>query len=270
MLHPLCKCALRTVAGRSLPRCLPVLLAVVTLWPGALAAQDMDPLELADRLRTGLAEAEIQGDTAALGQMVTLARRAVTAFPDDALLHHYAGYGIYRLAIRRMADGSTVDDLLTEAESSLRASIETRPLAESYAILSSLLGMRVDDPATAMRLGMQSVEAILRARALGPDNPRVRLLEGISAFHMPETYGGGHRAALEHFLAALELFANDAPPVPLPDWGHAEAWAWLGQTHSALGQTEEARAAFERALEVQPDYAWVRDILLPTAGGSSR
>ena len=73
--------------------------------------------------------------------------------------------------------------------------------------------------------------------------------------------------ALEHFLAAIELFADDAPEAPLPAWGHAEAYAWLGQTHAALGQVGEARAAFERALEVEPGYGWVQEVLLPGLGG---
>ena len=96
--------------------------------------------------------------------------------------------------------------------------------------------------------------------------PHVRLLEGISAFHTPGMFGGGHEAALEHFLAAIELFAEDALQPPLPAWGHAEAYAWLGQTHVALGQTEAARTAYERALELEPGYVWVREVLLPGVG----
>ena len=94
----------------------------------------------------------------------------------------------------------------------------------------------------------------------------VRLVEGISAFHTPKVFGGGHEAAQEHFLAAIELFAEDAPQSPLPDWGHAETYAWLGQTHVALGQVEAVRTAFERALELEPGYVWVREVLLPGVG----
>lgn len=244
------------------------LLLASAVQPRGLAAQTLDPGELAERVRTGLEQAEITGDADALGQMVTLSRRAVTAFPEDALLNHYAGYALYRLAGRTMeTDTDASHVLLEEAESFLERSVEIEPIAESYALLASAIGMRIDGPASAMTLGMRSGAAMSRARELGPDNPRVRLLEGMSAFHTPRMFGGGHEAALEHFLAAIELFAEDAPQPPLPAWGHVETYAWLGQTHVALGQVEEARRAYERALELEPGYVWVREVLLPGLGG---
>ncbi len=244
------------------------LLLASAVQPRGLAAQTLDPGELAERVRTGLEEAEITGDADALRQMVTLSRRAVTAFPEDALLNHFAGYALYSLAGRTMeADTDASHALLEEAESFLERSVEIEPIAESYALLASAIGMRIDGPASAMTLGMRSGAAMSRARELGPDNPRVRLLEGMSAFHTPRMFGGGHEAALEHFLAAIELFAEDAPQPPLPAWGHVEAYAWLGQTHVALGQVEEARRAYERALELEPGYVWVREVLLPGLGG---
>ena len=236
--------------------------------PHCLAAQTLDPGELAERLRTGMEEADISGDDDTLGRMAILARRAVTAFPDDALLNHYMGYALYLRAGRTMeTDTGAAHALLEEAGSYLERSIEIEPIAESHALLSSSLGMRIDGPVSAMSLGGASGAALDRAKAMGPGNPRVRLLEGISAFHAPKTFGGGHEVALEHFLAAIELFAEDAPQPPLPAWGHAETYAWLGQTHVALGQVEAARTAYERALELEPGYVWVREVLLRALGG---
>lgn len=241
---------------------------LITATPPALTAQDLDPVTLAERLRTGLDEAEVTGDHEARSRMVTLARRAVTAFPDHALVNHYMGFALYRLAGPTMAtDMSGALALLEEAQSFLERSIEIEPIAESHALLSSALGMQMPSDADAMTLGMQSGTEMGRARALGPRNPRVRLLEGIAAFHTPEVWGGGHDAALAHFQAAIELFADDEPGHALPAWGLAEAYAWLGQTYVALGKADEARAAYERALEVEPEYAWVRDSLLPGLEG---
>lgn len=234
------------------------------LQPRCLAAQTLDPVELAERVRTELEEATIAGDADALSQVVILSRRAVTAFPEDALLNHYAGYALYCLAGRTMeTDTDASHALLEEAESFLDRSVEIEPIAESYALLAAAIGMRIDGPVSGMRLGMRSGAAMSRAMELGPDNPRVRLLEGISAFHTPKMFGGGHENALKQFLAAVELFGQDAPQPPLPAWGHAEAYAWLGQTHVALGQVEAARIAYQRALELEPGYVWVREVLMP-------
>lgn len=232
-----------------------------------LDAQELHPGELSERLRSGIHEAIVVGDARALDQMVTLARRAVTAFPDDAMLNHYAGYALHRLVERNIrTDPPRAMEWLEESESFLQRSIEIQPIAESHAILSSALGMRVVDEETAMTIGRQSRVEMGRARDLDPANPRVRLLEGVAAFHTPETWGGGHDAALAHFLEAIELFARDKPELTHPAWGLAETYAWLGQTYAALGRMEEARGAYERALEAEPGYAWVREVLLPGLG----
>ena len=80
-------------------------------------------------------------------------------------------------------------------------------------------------------------------------------------------WGGGHEAALGHFQAAIELFADDEPETPLPAWGRAEAYAWLGQTYAAMAKVEEAREAYGRALKVAPRYTWVREVLMPGLEG---
>ena len=238
--------------------------ALLAAPPPTLTAQDLDPVAVAERLRTGLHAADISGDREALGQMATLARRAATAFPGHALVNHYLGHALYRLAGPTMeTDMEAALAMLAEAQSSLERSIGIEPIPESHALLSSVLGMQIVDEAQAMTLGMRSGVEMGRARALGPRNPRVRLLEGIAAFHTPEMWGGGHEAALGHFQAAIELFADDEPEAPLPAWGHAEAHAWLGQSYAALGRVDEARASYGRALEVAPGYAWVRDVLMP-------
>ena len=240
---------------------------LTTATPSTLTAQDLDPVTVAERLRAGLYEADISGDPDALDRMVTLARRAVTACPGDALVNPYMGFALYRLAGPAMeADVDGALAVLAEAQSFLERSIGIHPIPESYALLSSVLGMQIVDDAQAMTLGMRSGNEMARARRLGPGNPRVRLLEGIAAFHTPEMWGGGHKAALTHFLAAIELFAEDEPESPLPAWGHAEAYAWLGQAYAALNRVVEARDAYARALEVAPGYAWVRMVLMPGLG----
>lgn len=234
----------------------------------SLTAQGVDHDEAANRLRIEIHEAVVTGDETGLAQVVIRARRAVTAFPDDALLNHYLGYALHRLGSMMFEhDPNMAVDMLEESEMFLKHSIEMQPIAESHALVALGLGMRILDDAQVMTLGMQLDAAMGRARALGADNPRVRLVEGISTFHRPEMWGGGHNAALGHFQAAIELFAADDPEPPLPAWGHAEAHAWLGQTYEGLGQVDKARAAYTRALELEPEYAWVLGELLPGLEG---
>ena len=250
----------------NLPSRLAVLASLASLpVPNAgYAAQNLDSGEVAERLLVGVAQAVIARDEDDLNRMATLARRAVTAFPEDGLLHHYLGYALYRLAMVRFdtdPDGARVT--LAESESALLRSIELEPIPESHALMSSVLGRQIVSDETAMSLSMRARSQMDRAVSLGPRNPRVKVLEGIRAFHTPSMFGGGFDIALDRFLVAAALFEEDAPEPPLPAWGHAEAYAWLGQTYIELNRPEEARAAYEQALEIEPGYAWVRDILLP-------
>ena len=49
------------------------------------------------------------------------------------------------------------------------------------------------------------------------------------------------------------------------DWGYLDALAWLGIAHSSLGDFESAITAYNKALEVEPDFAWIKYELLPKA-----
>lgn len=102
------------------------------------------------------------------------------------------------------------------------------------------------------------------ALTIGPNNPRVWLLRGIQSFYTPTQYGGGISVAETQLNKAIELFATDNPAPPAPGWGNAEAYVWLGQVLQKQNRNPEARAAYNKALSLQPDYPWVIYSLLPS------
>ena len=105
-------------------------------------------------------------------------------------------------------------------------------------------------------------DCFARARALGPSNPRLMLLEGVGLYHTPADYGGGIVKAEPLVRGAVEAF--EAEPVgSWPRWGRLDAYAWLGQIRARLGGRAGARAAYEKALAVAPEFRWVRTVLLP-------
>lgn len=152
------------------------------------------------------------------------------------------------------------------AIAALERLVRRRPdCAEAHALLGSAYGQKIGlRPVLGMTLGPRSGRALERARRLAPDNPRVVLLEAIGAYNTPRMFGGSRERAREGFERALRLFAARGPADPLqPDWGHDEAYAWLGIAHRAEGRRDQARAAFEAALRLNPQYGWVRHQLLP-------
>ena len=221
----------------------------------------------ADSARVEIETANALGDLHRLREAGALVERALTAFPDDPLLLHYLGYARYREAT--LMQGKKHDDkeyrpLLEIADSLLERSAKKLPLPETHALRSSVLGQMIgSNPLRGMTLGPRSGNAMDRALELGPNNPRVWLMRGIGAIFTPSMFGGGLDRAEEYLSKALALFPNDKPAPPLPAWGYAEAYIWMGQVHKRRDRIDDARQAYDKALELQPDNGWVRHVLLP-------
>jgi tetratricopeptide (TPR) repeat protein len=207
------------------------------------------------------------GDLTRLRGTKTLLDRALVAFPNDALLLHYKGYALHREASLQEGLGhhAEVEPLLDEARSVLDQSLAIRPMAETHALLSSVLGRSIAfHPIKAMFLGPQSGSQMTSAVTLGPNNPRVWLLRGIGAMYTPSQFGGGVAVAEQDLKKAAELFEGDHPAPPAPSWGKAEVYAWLGQIYQKENKPADAVTAYNRALEIDPDMHWVRNVLLPS------
>lgn len=242
------------------------LLALV--WTGAALAQGPDPIQVADSVAGMLHRANIEGSRPGIGAARTLAERALTLHPDHPLLLHYVGESLYReAALLYSTDEDAAQELLDRAQDVLDRAIETgEAIAETYAVKATVMGMRIgSNPLRAMTIGPRIGGQVDRAVERGPENPRVWLVRGSTALHTPAMFGGGPDTALEHLDRAVELFAVDTPVPGHPRWGAAEVYAWIGQAHLAEDRPEAARAAFLEALRIEPDYGWVRAVLLPAA-----
>jgi tetratricopeptide (TPR) repeat protein len=207
------------------------------------------------------------GDLARLRSARTLLDRALVAFPNDALLLHYKGYELHREASLQEGIGkrSDVEPLLDQARTVLEQSLAVKPMAETHALLSSVLGRLIGfHPIKAMFLGPESGSQMTNAIALAPNNPRVWLLRGIGAMFTPSQFGGGLPAAEQHLKKAAELFETDHPVPPAPSWGRAETYAWLGQIYQKQNKPADAFTAYNKALEIDPKFNWVRNVLLPS------
>ena len=252
---------------------IPAILALVAAAGTDPAAAQTDPAALAEQIQVMTIAASAEGDDVALREAVALAERALAVHPADALLHHYHGYALYRLAARHGCDEEAepgcVWKLLERAESALETSIHRGPRAETHALLASVYGLMIgENNALGASLGQQIDAVQAEALALDPENPRVWLLRGIGDFFTPEAFGGGVEPAIAALERSARAFETDPPQPPEPRWGRADVHVWLGQAYAAKGDVAEARAHYERVLELEPANAWVRDDLLPGLAGS--
>lgn len=207
------------------------------------------------------------GDMTRLRNARTLLDRALVAFPNDPLLLHYKAYELHREASLQEGLGhrAEVEPLLEEGRKVLEQSLAIKPMPETHALLSSVLGRSIAfHPWKAITLGPQSGSQMSSAVALGPDNPRVWLLRGIGAMFTPSQFGGGISEAEKHLKKAAVLFESDKPVPPAPSWGKAEVYAWLGQVYQKQNKAADAVVAYNKALEIDPEMNWVRNVLLPS------
>ena len=115
-----------------------------------------------------------------------------------------------------------------------------------------------------MFLGPKAGNALKKAVQLAPDNPRVVFSVAMSDFNTPKLWGGSKERALAGFQCAAELFFRGRPTDPIrPTWGHSETYAWLGLAYLDRDGRDSARAAFEKALEIDPHNDWVKSVLMP-------
>ncbi len=190
-----------------------------------------------------------------------------------ALLRYYIGYCDYRLTIfyQQAKNQEMMQQHLEAAITHLEAAVKmNNKFAEAYALLSSSYGQKIGmAPMLGMTLGPKSGMIMQSALQLAPSNPRVILLDAIGTYYKPAMFGGDKDKALAGFKRAAELFDKEKIADPLqPDWGHAEAYAWIGVAYLDKKDAAAARTAFERALAIAPEYGWVKHQLYPQVADS--
>lgn len=244
-----------------------LLLALGLFLPAACLAQPADSL-----IATGRADLKAGVNHGDLERMMA-ARAAFERAADTeraAWARYYAALADFRIANHLLTrEEGSKDRASAHLESAVESLKEVVRLdaesAEAWALLNSVYGRQISlSPMKGMLLGRRSKRALQMAGRLAPDNPRVVLAAAVSDFSTPGMWGGDKERAMEGFRRAAELFATEEPADPLqPVWGHDEVYAWIGLAHLDRDEREQARAAFEKALEIEPDFGWVRYALLP-------
>ena len=242
------------------------LLFLLPAFAGAQAALPPNPLadSVAALVERGMTGAQPDG----IDRAIALADQVLEGAPRDPVMLHFKGYAFYRRGNMLLTTGghdAEAKRALQVADSLLTLSARTLRWPETLALRAAVTGQMIglSGMLSAVRLGPRANGLMDQAIDLAPENPRVLMLRGVSAFYKPSFLGGGNDKAERDLLHAIDRFASDHPAAPLPAWGHAEAYAWLGQVYAKAGRTADARAAYHKALELAPTFTWVTQLLLP-------
>jgi tetratricopeptide (TPR) repeat protein len=133
--------------------------------------------------------------------------------------------------------------------------------AEAYALgtACTLAGREMSSiPFAGGRIGSRIDEAV----KLEPKNPRVRLVEALAMFDRAGKNVDEKAAALKNLGAVTVMFEQArAAASSTPEWGAAEAYAFLGRALFDQRDVVGAREALERSLLIAPEYAFARKLM---------
>ncbi len=183
------------------------------------------------------------------------------------LAHYYIGYADMRIVTYYFSkeDKDRALEWVNDGIKHLKKSIELKgDFAEPYSLLSSLYGNKIGiKPLLGMILGPKSGGAQKKAFELAPQNPRSHLIAGESAYYTPKLFGGGKEKALKYLHQAAEYFITYQPKGEIyPSWGYEETYAYLGLIQMDKGNFDLARENFQKALQINLHYGWVKFYLM--------
>jgi len=249
-----------------------LLLSFAVALRAAPSAPTTDPVALAATAEQAIETASLRGDAAALATATKLLDDAPAANPTHpALLYTraFADFSASKALMRDPNNKPALKQVFEEAMGRLERVKGTPWEAEADALRGNILGSLIavqPDPAMAgATLGVKSGRLLAQAAASAPASPRVLMFRGTSLLFTPPAYGGDPAGGVATLQRAVDGFAAAAAN-PGPHWGHAEALAWLGYARQRTGDAAGARLAWEQALALEPNYAWVKFALLPSLG----
>lgn len=260
------------IPTKQIVACTALLLGLVwSVQPLPLHAQST---ESSNSTRTLLLDAKTTLDHGARTSSIDSLKKARTLFKQavgdgehQALAHYYAALANVRIMNQLPEEPEDRRDrIVDDAITHLKEATTLRPkMADAWALLTSCYGQKMGlHPMKGRTLNPKSKKAMKKAQNLAPNNPRVWLISGRQDYFTPKMFGGDKEQGLKKFEKAARLAEQETVEDPLqPSWGHAEAYAWIGYAHMEAERYDEARTAFDKALEITPDYAFVKNVLLP-------
>jgi hypothetical protein len=118
------------------------------------------------------------------------------------------------------------EGLLSKAEAMQQNSSEIFVVKKMIATLR----MMADPMNRYMQYGPVAAQALAKAKALNPENPRVYMLEGQDKFYTPEQFGGSKTEAKKLFETALAKYEVFKPASSIdPNWGKRTILYFLDQ-----------------------------------------
>ncbi len=190
----------------------------------------------------------LDGSIARLMQTAQSNQKSADAQYDLALAYSYAAEVATEVHDKKKAE-SYAESGIDAAKQAL-ASNDSK--AEYHRLLGNLCGQVIpSNPLLgALKYGQCARDEITKAIQLDGKLALAYVSQGVGNFYLPSSMGGGVDLALKDFDKAISLNPN------LPD-----AYLWKGVALRKAGRNGDARTAFQKALQLDPQRAWAKQQL---------
>lgn len=204
-----------------------------------------------------LEKARDRQDRAALEQMASGFASAAKEKPNDATAQYRAALAhsyLAEVAIEQHDKARATEAAESGIEVAQRAVALNSSSAEYHRLLGTLCGQAISSAGLlGLRYGKCALDSVNKAIELDPHNPENYVSHGVGMLYLPAAFGGGVELAVKDFRRAIEL-----------NPGSTDAWLWLGIALRKQNHDSEARSAFEKALQLDPDRLWAKEQLAKT------
>jgi tetratricopeptide (TPR) repeat protein len=211
-----------------------------------MAAAAPSPLEMA----------RDKQDRAALTELAAQANAAAAKTPNDPEAQYRAALANSYLAevAIELRDRKAGRQIAEQGIKFAEKAVAVKPAnAEYYRLLGTLYGQAVTDIMSGLTYGPKAKEAINKAVEKAPKTSMMYVARGVGNYYVPAQLGGGAKLSIPDFQKAIEL-----------DPANAEAYLWLGLSLRKENRDAEARQAFTKSLELNPNRIWTKQQLEKT------
>lgn len=123
--------------------------------------------------------------------------------------------------------------------------------AEYHRILGTLCGQVIPANVLAgLKYGKCAQESVEKAVQMDPKSAEAYLSRGVGNYYLPPSFGGGVDKAVKDFEKAMQLNPK-----------FADAYLWKGIALRKVNQNGEARKCLQRALDLNPNRLWAKQLL---------
>ncbi len=158
-------------------------------------------------------------------------------------------------------DEDLASELLDKAAIMTKAILKAdKKSAEANSLLSAVYGLKIGlSPIKGMLLGSKSSSAAEKGVDLAPDNGFTNYIMGNNLFYTPAMFGGDIEKSITYLEKAQTIYEKAAAK----NWEYMSLLALLGQAYHRQKEYVKAKAVYKTALEIAPNFSYVKMYLLP-------